>query len=306
MLRRWIIGSGLMLLTLGLARAFPSPESLLELRQRTPQFESKVGRALLAVQAKNPGLVPGLARHLIEDLEDEPLQALFDLHADLRARYPHFDAELAQLIEQGQQGRQQFRQRFPRLRSWFLGRVEGLPEQPPRPAAYLAQHHPKLLVGLALSASRLVDEKYPDLPSEWSARPGHQGVVPFMLTRHPDFFSQLVGSLSAEQRREIRQAAVGILQEREAWAKRQPAGRMQEGFEALLTQFPGIAEGWGENRSQQLKRRLEKFPELRQVVLESLHSKHPQLMEKARQSVDRNYPELRQQVREALQEQKIL
>lgn len=305
MLRRWIVGSGLVLLTLGLARALPSPENLLELRQRTPNFESKVGRALLRVQAKNPGLVPGLARHLIEDLGEEPMQALIDLHTDLRARYPHFDEELAGLIEQGKQGRQQFRQRFPRLRSWFLGRVQALPEQPPKAVAYLAQHHPKLLVGLAFSASRLVDEKYPELPAEWNARPDHQGPLPFMLTRHPDFLSQLVSSLSPEQRREIRQAAAGILQEREAWAKRQPPGRLQEGFEALLTQFPGIAESWGENRSQQVKRRLEKFPELRQVVWQSLQSKHPALLEKARQSVDRNYPELRQQVREALKEEEI-
>ena len=298
-MRRWLIGMGLVAGCLGLARAFPGPEKFWELRQRTPNFESKAGRALLSVAAKNPGLAPGLARHLLEDLGDEPLEALLDVHADLRARYPDFDKELAGLLEQGWQNRQQFRQRYPRLRSWFLGRVQALPEQPPRPGVYVSQHHPKLLVGLALSASYLVDEKYPDLPARWSERKGQQGVAAFMLENYPDFLAQFVRSLSPEQRQEIRQAALGYLKEREAWAQRQPAGRMQDGFEKLLTQFPGIAESWGETRAQAFQARQQKFPELRQVMMDSLRSKHPELIDKARQSVDKHYPELRGQLREA-------
>ena len=299
MLRRWILGIGLTVACLGLARAFPGPEKVWELRQRTPNFETKVGRALVSVAAKNPGLAPGLARHLLEDLGDEPLQALMDAHADLKARYPDFDKQLAAMLEQGRQGRQQVRKRYPRLRTWFLGRLQALPEQPPRPLAYVSQHHSGLMLSLALSASRLVDEKYPDLPNRWSERKGHQGLASFMLENSPDFFSQLVRSLSDEQRREVRQAALGYLKEREDWARRQPPGRLQEGYDDLLSQFPGIAESWGETRASIFKARLEKFPEMRQVVLESLGSKHPQLIEKARQSVDKHYPELRIQVREA-------
>lgn len=300
-MRRWILGVGLIAGCLGLARAFPGPEKFWELRQRTPNFESKVGRALLGVGAKNPGLAPGLARHLLEDLGDEPLEALLDVHADLRARYPDFDKDLAGLLEQGRQNRQQFRQRYPRLRSWFLERMQALPEQPPRPGVYVAQHHPKLLLGLALRASQLVDEKYPDLPRRWSERRGQQGVASFMLENYPDFFSQYVRGLSPEQRKEIREAALGFLKERESWAQRQPAGRMQEGFESLLAQFPGIAESWGETRAQAFQARQQKFPEIRQVVMESLRNKHPELIEKARQSVDKHYPELRGQLRQAFQ-----
>lgn len=303
MLRKWMLGIGLIAGCMGLARAFPGPDRLGELRQRTPQFETRVARALISVGAKNPGLAPGLARHLVEDLGDEPLQAVMDIHADLRAKYPDFDKELAALLEQGRQGRQQFRQRFPRLRSWFLGRLQAMPEQPPRPGAYVAQHHPKLMVGLALTASRLVDEKYPELPSRWSEHKGQQGWASFMLENYPDFGADFVHSLSPEQRQEIRQAVLGFLKEREDWARRQPPGRVGEGFEALVNQYPGIAEAWGEARLQQMKNRLQKFPEIRQVVQDSLHTRHPELLEKARQSVDRNYPELRAQVREAFKTQ---
>jgi|JI10StandDraft_1071094.scaffolds.fasta_scaffold260838_3 hypothetical protein len=301
-MRKWLIGIGLAAGCLGLARALPGPEKFWELRQRTPNFETKVGRALLSVGAKNPGLAPGLARHLLEDLGDEPLDALLDVHADLQGRYPGFDKELASLLEQGRQSRQQFRQRYPRLRSWFLGRLQAMPEQPPRPGVYVSQHHPRLLVGLALSASQLVDEKYPDLPKRWSERTGQQGLAAFMLENYPDFFAQFVRSLSAEQRLEVRQAALGYLKQREEWAQHQPPGRMQEGYEKLLTQFPGIAESWGEGRAQAFKARQEKFPELRQVVMESLRSKHPELTDRARQSVDKHYPELRAQLREAFQQ----
>lgn len=301
MLSRWIVGLGLAAGCLGLARALPGPEKFWELRQRTPQFESKAGRALLSVAAQNPGLAPGLARHLLEDLGDEPLQALVDVHGDLRARYPGFDKELAGLLEEGRQQRQQFRRRHPGLRSWFLERLQERPEQAPRPAAYVSRHHHKLLIGLALNASRLVDDRYPDLPERWSKQRGRQGFPSFMLENYPDFFSQFVRSLSPEQRQEIRQAALGYLKEREDWARRQPAGGMQEGFEALLTRFPGIAESWGEARAQAFQARRQKFPELRQVVTESLRAKHPELLEKARQSVDKHYPELRQQLRQAFQ-----
>ncbi len=292
MLRRWMIGFGLAVGCLGLARALPGPEKL---------GESKVGRALISVGSKNPGLAPGLARHLLEDLGDEPLQALLDLHGDLRAHYPDFDMDLAAWLEQRRQGGQQFRQRYPGLRSWFLGRVQSLPEPPPRPVVYVSQHHPKLLVGLALSASRLVDEKYPDFPKRWSERKGQQGFAAFLLESYPDFVSQFVRSLSPEQRREVRQAGLGYLKEREDWARRQPAGHVQEGYEALLTRFPGIAESWGEVRAQAFQARQQRFPDLRQTVLDSLSSRHPQLLEKARQSVDKHYPELRNQLREALQ-----
>ncbi|MBS2037852.1 hypothetical protein JST97_22900 [bacterium] len=303
MLRKWILGIGLMAACMGLARAFPGPEKLVELRQRTPQFETKVARAVLSVAARNPGLAPGLARHLLEDLGDEPLQALMDVHADLRARYPGFDHDLAALLEQGRQNRQQIRRRFPRLRSWFLGRLQAMPEQPPRPGAYIAVHHPKLMLGLALTASQLVDEKYPELPAKWSARPGQQGLPSFVLENYPDLPEDFVHRLSPEQRLEIREAALGYLKEREEWAKQQPPGRLQEGFEALLAQHPGIAEAWGEARLQQLKARLRQFPELRQVVSQSLRSRHPGLLDKARESLDRNYPELASQLRQAFSDQ---
>ncbi|MBX3171082.1 MAG: hypothetical protein KF760_26980 [Candidatus Eremiobacteraeota bacterium] len=301
MLRRWMIGLGLAAGSLGLARALPGPEKFWELRQRTPHFETKVGRALVSVGTQNPGLAASLARHLLEDLGEEPLQALGDVHADLQARYPGFDKELAGLLEQGRQKRRQFRQGYPRLRSWFLGRLQAMPEPPTRPGVYLSQHHPRLLVGLALSASQLVDEKYPELPARWSEQKGHQGFAPFLLENYPDFFSQFVRRLSTEQRQEIRQAALGYLKEREAWALRQPAGRVQEGYEDLLERFPGIAESWGEARVQAFQGWREKFPELRQVVMESLRSKHPDLLEKARHSVDKHFPELRGQLHEACQ-----
>ncbi|MFN8611121.1 MAG: hypothetical protein U0931_26495 [Vulcanimicrobiota bacterium] len=303
MLRKWIVAIGLVAGCLGLAQAFPGPEKWSELRQRNPQFETRVARALVKVGAQNPGLAPGLARHLIEDLGDEPIQALLDIHSDVRAKYPHFDQELAALLEQGRHSRQQFRQRHPGLRSWFLGRLQAMPEQPPRPAAYLAQHHPGLMVGLALTASQLVDEKYPDLPVRWSERKVQQGLPAFMLENYPDFGAEFIHRLGTDQREEIKQALLGFLKEREDWAKRQPPERMQQGLELLLTQYPGIAEAWGEGRLQQMKNRLQKFPELRQVVRASLESKHPELLDKARQSVDRNYPELRAQLRQAFQEQ---
>lgn len=282
-MRKWMMGLGLVVGCLGWSQAGP--------RKVSPQ-------AWVQVAEKNPGLVPGLARHLLEDLGDEPLQALLDVHADLRAHYPHFDQDLAGLLEQGRENRVRFRQRYPRLRSWFLGRLEGLPEQPPRPRAYLAQHHPKLLVGLALSASRLLDEKYPELPARWREQKGRRGFASFVLENAPDFFDQFVCSLTPEQRREVREAALGYLKEREAWAQRQPAGRLAEGYRDLVAQFPGIAESWADRRDQAYQARQQRFPGLREVVLASLHKRHPGLLEKARESVDNHYPELRKDLQQ--------
>jgi hypothetical protein len=291
MLRKGLIGLGLIAGCLGLAGALPGPQKL-----------NKVGQVLVKVADQHPGLAPGLTRHLLEDLGDEPLQALLDVHADLRAHYPNFDKDLAGLLEHNRQDREQLGQRFPRLRSWFLGRLHSLPEQPPRPRAYLAQHHSGLMIGLALKASQLVDEKYPELPARWREQRGKQGLAAFVLENCPEFPEQWLRSLSPEQRQEMRQAALGFLKEREAWAQRQPAGRFQKGYQELLTQFPGLVESRQQARADRLQARQDKFPGLRQVVLDSLRQKHPQLLEKARQSVDKHYPELRQEFQEALRQ----
>ena len=276
-MRKWMIGTALVVGCMGLSQAFPGP--------RSPQ-------TLVKLADKNPGLVPGLARHLLEDVGEEGLQALLDVHTDLRAHYPQFDHELAGLLQEGRQRRQEFRGRYPRLRSWFLGRLESRSEQPPSPRAYLAQHHPKLLLGLALSASRLIDEKYPELPAHWREQRGKQGFAPFLLENAPDGFAQFVHSLSPEQRQEVRAALLGYLKEREAWAQRQPADRFARGYQDLVTQFPGIAESWAEVREQSYQARQQRFPGLRQVVLSSLNTRHPGLIEKARKSVEKHYPGL--------------
>lgn len=105
------------------------------------------------------------------------------------------------------------------------------------------------MLGLALAASRLVDEKYPDLPQRWLERDAHMGPAAFLLDNYPDLVPQLVASLSQEQRNEARQALLEILQQREDWAKRQPAVRLGEEFEAMISQFPGLPQRWSERSS---------------------------------------------------------
>ncbi|MBT9585448.1 hypothetical protein IV102_19050 [bacterium] len=295
MRRRWLVMAALAAISLSGAQALPSPQKIAELRARTPQFEVKVARAFLKVQKQNPGVAPGLLRHLLTDLGEEPWQALVDVHKDIRQRYPDFDHELAMLLRRPEEPP------APGLRSWVLTRLAQQPELPPRPLALIRSQHPKLLLGLALAASRLVDENYPDLPQRWLERDAHMGPAAFLLDNYPDLIPQLVASLSQEQRSEARQALLEILQQREDWARRQPAGRLGEEFEAMLSQFPGLPQRWSE-RSERRQQLHQKFPDLREVIQDSLRSRHPDLVPRALASLRQHSPNLREQVKEAFRE----
>jgi hypothetical protein len=165
----------------------------------------------------------------------------------------------------------------------------------------LRSKHRSLMLGLALTASHLIDEKYSDLPERWHQRPGGMGPAAFLLENYPRFVPDLIAKVTPQQRAELRQALIDALSEHEAWARRQPPGRLQEGFDSFLTRFPGIIEDWGQERAQRRQQLQEKFPELRQIARESLERRHPDLLPRATASLDRHYPGLRQQLREALE-----
>lgn len=300
MKRRWMMWAALALLALGSAQAVPGPDQTTGAAR--PAVNEKTARALLKIQRENPGAGAGVLRHLLSDLGEEPVQALLDVHADILARYPDFDRELAQWLTESRQGRQHFRQRFPGLRSFVLERLAQLKDAPPRPGMFLRSKHRSLMLSLALTASRLVDEKYPELPERWHQRPTGVGPAAFLLEHYPQLVPELIERVTPEQRAALRQALVDFLTEREAWAKRQPPERLEQGFDQLLSRFPGIVDGWGQERASRRKALLEKFPDLREVALESLGRRHPDLLLRAAASVDKHYPGLRGQVREALQQ----
>jgi len=297
--RRWMIWAALALLALGSAQALPGPDQ--PANQHRPALNEQKAQALLKIHQQNPGVGAGVLRHLLTDLGEEPVQALIDVHADIVAHYPNFDAELAEWLGDSRQSGQRFRQRFPGLRSFVLERWAQIQDPPPRPGMLLRSKHRSLMLGLALTASHLVDEKYPDLPERWHQRPQGMGPAAFLLANYPQFVPDLVAKVKPEQRAELRQAMIDALTEHEAWARRQPPGRLQEGFEALVTRFPGMVDGWGQERAQRRHQLMEKFPELRQVALESLGRRHPDLLRRAAASVDQHYPGLRGQVREVMQ-----
>jgi hypothetical protein len=294
-----MIGAALALLALGSAQAVAGPDQ--PANQYRPAMNEQKAQALLKIHQQNPGLGAGVLRHLLADLGDEPVQALIDVHTDIVAHYPNFDAELADWLIQTRQSGQRFRQRFPGLRSFVLERWAQIQDPPPRPGMLLRSRHRSLMLGLALTASHLVDAKYADLPERWHQRPRGMGPAAFLLASYPQFVPDLVAQIKPEQRAELRQALINALTEHESWARRQPPGRLQEGFEALITRFPGIVDGWGQERAQSRQLLLEKFPELRQVAMESLGRRHPDLLRRTSASVDQHYPGLRGQIREVMQ-----
>jgi hypothetical protein len=69
----------------------------------------------------------------------------------------------------------------------------------------------------------------------------------------------------------------------------------------MISQFPGLAQKWSE-RSERRQQLHEKFPDLREVVQDSLRSRHPDLAPRAMASMRQHYPDLREQVKEAFRE----
>lgn len=275
----------------------------IELRQQYPQFEIRLGRALLQVQQRHPGVAAGVLRHWMEDLGDEPRLALQQVHADILARYPDFDRKLAERLGQRREEAGTLAARFPGLRSWLLQRLSQ-EQRPPSIRAVLQREHPGLLLKVALTASRWADEHAPDLPRRFRQRPAGVRPLEFMAREYPGVGGQLLRHLAEQHGAELRQAAISLLESREQWAQQHPE-RASAWFEALQKDYPELLGALGERRAVRLGERRnwveEHFPELPAIVRASLDKHHPQLAQRARASVEKHYPGLREELQQALE-----
>lgn len=295
MRNRWILAGGLLLALVGGLQARPFwGEDWASKRQQTPHFESRVMRAMVVVQKAHPGVGAGVARHLLEDLGDEPLQALLDVHADVLARYPDFDQQMGQWLQEGRQKRLALGQRFPGLRSFILERLAAR-----KGTLAPGSQHPGLLANVALTASRFVDEHCPDFPERWQKRPNGQGMLAFWLLNYPEQLPSLIQTVQQAHGSQLRQAALELLARREEQMKQNPE-LFAQNTQAFLEKFPGLAEGRGEILMQRRQALLAKYPELPQLVRDSLQKRHPDLIQKGRDCVDQHYPGLREEWRSAL------
>ena len=275
----------------------------IELREQYPQFESRLAKALLQVHQRHPGAAAGVLRHWIEDLGDEPRQALQQVHSDILARYPDFDRKVAERLSQRRQELGSVATRFPRLRTWILERLSR-EQRPPSVRVVLQQAHPGLVLKVALTASRWVDQNAPDLPQRFRQRPEGQKPLAFMTQEYPGVGIQLLRHLADQHGPELRQAAVTLLKSREDWAVQHPE-RAQQWFDALQKDYPELLGFLGQRRADHLSQRKtwveENFPELRSIVHDSLQKHHPDLLKKARASMEKHFPGLRGELQQALE-----
>ena len=275
----------------------------IELREQYPQFESRLVQALLQVQQRHPGAAAGVLRHWIEDLGDEPGRALQQVHADILARYPDFDRKVAERLGQRRQQLGSVASRFPGLRSWVLQRLSQ-EQRPPSLRALLQQQHPGLMLKVALTASRWVDQNAPDLPQRLRQRPEGEKPLQFLTREYPGVGVGLMRHVADQHGPELRQAAISLLKSREDWARQHPQ-RAQQWFEALQQDYPELLSAMGQRRAANLIERKtwiqEHFPELPSIIQASLSKHHPDLLSKARASVEKHYPGLRQELQQALE-----
>lgn len=275
----------------------------IELRQQYPQFETRLGRALLQVQQRHPGVAAGVLRHWLEDLGDEPRLALQQVHADILAHYPDFDRKLAERLGQRREEAGALAARFPGLRSWVLERLSQ-EQRPLSVRTFLQREHPGLMLKVALTASLWADEHAPDLPRRFRQRSAGEKPLAFLAREYPDLGAQLLRYLAEQHGHELRQAAIGLLQSREQWARQHPE-RATAWFEALQKDYPELLGALGEQRAARLDQRQnwiqENFPELPSIARASLQKHHPDLLQRARASVEKHYPGLRQELQQALE-----
>jgi len=298
----WIVG--LTLCLSGTLWSEPQPQRPIfdpQVRQHFPDWEGGLARAALKVQQRHPGVLAGIVRHWMTDLEGEPLQAWLDVHQVVLQRYPDLPARFAQWISEERRLHAPPRERVAGLRTWLL---EHRPERPEIREVLLS--HRKTLRQSLLSVSRLVDRDYPELPARIRQRAEGQTIFQVLAQNAPGFGAKAVAVLKTQHGPELRALALDLL---EAWEKsaQQSPQRPAQNWAAFIQAYPDLPRQSSEFHLARLARwrqRIQQnYPELPSIVRQTMEQKHPRLRARALESVERHYPGLVMEWKQAVQQE---
>lgn len=289
----WIVG-----LTLCLSGTLWS-----EPRPQSPIFEpqarqSGLARAAFKVQQRHPGVLAGIVRHWMTDLEGEPLQAWLDVHQAVLQRYPDLPARFALWMAEERRLHAPPRERVAGLRTWLLERKPERPE-----VREVLFRHRKTLRQSLLSLSRWVDRDYPELPAQIRQRAEGQTMFQVLAQEAPGFGAKAVVVLRTQHGPELRALAVDLLEAWEKSAQQRPAPN----WAAFTQAFPDLPRQSSEFHLARLERwRLriqQNYPELPSIVRQTMEEKHPELRARALESVEKHYPGLVMEWKQAVQQE---
>ena len=272
------------------------------LRSKYPGLESRFLKAVASLEGKYPGLAYSLPRHLIEDLQGEPMQALLDIVDAERQRYPNFGSQLRELRRAQGPARASLdylASHYPGLRSQMLARPVDVPL--PEQIRYdvqsvIHEQFPQLKRQILLSASREADENAPGLASQVAQQRGQEGPLRWLVNHRPEFVRAAVGRIAKENGQQIRQAAVAVLSKLEQDPQCRLAPRMTAALDFINASYPNLLAELVDQRMAARQRMRQaiasQFPEAGSIALQTLLTKHPQLPSKALASLSAHYPNL--------------
>ena len=281
------------------------------LRLKYPNLEAHFLKAVLAQQARYPGLAYSLPRHLLEDLGDEPVLALQDVLSAAEQRYPNLPARFHQLrAEYGPQRvtREYILTHYPALRTGLLEALsQGTPILPhlidtARSAAQ--RTNPQLRRQLVLEASHLVDESDPGLPLEMLKAGTSQRPLAWLREHKPAFLSRLRGRILAKYGPALRLTAIAALTDLEKDISCHPGPQAQRALDYITVNYPNLLPEVVDQRiaaRAKMRSALQaEFPELLPLVVTTLATQHPDLLNKTLASLKTHYPNLRQDLGDSL------
>jgi hypothetical protein len=286
------------------------------LRQVYPGFELRLGRAALAVLEAHPGLAWELPRHLLEDLDGEPARAALDLADAVRGRYPSFFGRLRQLAQE-HSPRLAARQAVVRSYPGFPGDVLALlrarhagagARLASQALAVLAEEFPDLRLAVAEDLVRHVQQNYPELPLQMmEARRQGQRPLAWLVANRPEVAADLTRRVVEGHGSRMRACARAVLAR---WQKTDPSlpSRVLADLLGLVAErYPELPQVAWEARAQArlglAQAVLAEFPELPQIVAQTLSTRHPDLAARLRRSLETHYPGLRDEVARALEKE---
>jgi hypothetical protein len=253
----------------------------------------------------HPGLGAALARHLLEDLNGEPVDAFLNVAEAVTARYPNLPARVQEL-RRSHGLRVLLASKYPELRSSVLALLAEDPPVLPEALAAVRREHRGLGLKVLWECSRLADERYPGLGLELArARSEGARTLPWLVEHKPGYLRDAGRRLQANLGETLRRAALDLLAEVETRQKERKPGLGSRLVGLVQSRYPDLPAQVYQNRwqaSHELRSRLrQEFPELPALVSQTLQQKHPQLMARAADSLQRHFPNLRQELWVALE-----
>ena len=293
------------------------------LRTKYPNLELGLMKTLVSLDAKYPGLVYSLPRHLLEDLGDESMTAVADALDAENAQYPQLRAQLASLRASQGPARvtgEYLAVHYPALRTQLLQAaadgnlaVNGTLRERIREnvRSTVQAQAPRLLAQVALAVSTLADESYPTLAAEAVRERGDgppmRATLSWLRKNHPDFLVAARRRILSQQGPQIRQAAIAVLSSLEKDPTCQPGRRLGQLGDFLNTTAPTVLpDALDQGMAAGAKFRAAvhtALPDLGPIAMATTATKHPELLSRALTSVQQNYPNLRSDFQAALQAQ---